>query len=432
MSDQQSSWFALRYPNFRAMFVAQFILQIGAAMQIAAINWQVWRLTQDELALGFVGLARVIPIILFALLGGVIADAMDRRRLLFGAHALQFILYSVLALGALSGTASIWLIYSITSMLAGVTAFESPARVALLPTLVPRAHLAHASRINTIMFPITGVLGPLLAAAIIALGGAGASYVLCAVSAIPAMIVVGRLKVLSNSGSGRRDINLSALKEGLTFVWRTPELRAAMLLDFFATFFSSALALLPIYADQILKVGVEGYGVLSAAPALGSIIGAGMMAHIGSRLKHQGKIMLVSVAAYGLFTVIFGLSNTFLLSLVMLAGTGFADAVSMTIRGTMRQLLTPDRLRGRMISVNMIFYMGGPQLGEFEAGFVARAVSTPFSVISGGIGTLIVVALTALTVPALARYEESEVSERLANAPIPEPIKAEPSPHIVD
>jgi MFS family permease len=402
-----SSWFALRYPHFRSLFLAEFMVNIGASMQLAAVNWQVWQASKDELALGLVGLARVIPIVILALIGGVIADALDRRRLLMTAHALACLLVVSMAIMTLSNQIGLPLVYLITSLLAGITAFESPARVALLPALLPKAHLAHGARINTLMFPITAVVGPVIAGLVIEGAGPEAAYTLNAACILPAVFVLMRLKVPAQTGAGRRDIHFAALKEGLHFVWSTPALRGSMLLDFFATFFSSAMALLPVYADQILQVGPTGYGILYAAPAAGSIIGAMAMAQIGSRLRNQGQIMLRAVGIYGLATIIFGFSDVFAISFAALAVTGLADAVSMMIRSTMRQLLTPDRLRGRMISVNMIFFMGGPQLGEFEAGLLARLTSTPISVISGGVATVLVVALMATSIPALRGYQEA-------------------------
>ncbi|MCC7207864.1 MAG: MFS transporter [Anaerolineae bacterium] len=422
-----SSWVALRYPAFRQIYISQFVLNIGAAMQLAAVNWHVWTLTKDELALGLVGLARVLPIVVLALLGGVIADASDRRRLLIRANTTTLLFVGALALITLAGGEALGLLYVITALLAGISAFESPARSALLPKLVPPEHLAHAVRVNTLAWPVTAVLGPVCAGIVLSVAGPGAAYALSALATLPAILILSRLRGLSTGGQLRRqDINLGALREGLSFVWRMPQLRSTMLLDFFATFFSSALALLPIYATDILHVGATGYGVLSAAPSAGSILGALLMTQLGARVRRQGRIMLIAVGAYGVATVVFGLSQHFILSLVALALVGFSDAVSMVIRATMRQLLTPDRLRGRMISVNMIFFQGGPQLGEFEAGALARVTSAVFSVVSGGVATVIFVGLVWLTVPALRNYREGSLPPADEPSAVPPAMPAAP------
>src|SRR5262252_6128709 len=203
----------------------------------------------------------------------------------------------------------------------------------------------------------------------------------------------------------RNEISFQALLEGLRFVWRTPIIVQTMTLDFVATFFASANQLLPIYAKDILAVGARGYGFLAGAPAIGAIIAGLVMARLGV-LKKQGVTVIVSVALYGAATIAVGLSRVFWFSLLMLAATGAADAVSTILRQTIRQLVTPNNLRGRMTSVNMIFFMGGPQLGEVEAGTVAALIGAPLSVVTGGIGCLIGAALAFFGAKNLRRYEQ--------------------------
>ena len=207
-------------------------------------------------------------------------------------------------------------------------------------------------------------------------------------------------------GSGRR-ISLAAAIEGLRFVFRTPLIRSTMLLDFFATFFASATALLPIFAQDVLGVGAHGYGVLSAAPSVGAIVASLVMVRLVDHIERRGLVLLWAIAFYGLATVFFGFSQLFLLSFLCLAITGAADTVSMVIRNLVRQLTTPDHIRGRMTSVNMIFFMGGPQLGELEAGLVANAWGPVLSVASGGLGCLLVTALVAARTPQLRQYRAS-------------------------
>ena len=197
---------------------------------------------------------------------------------------------------------------------------------------------------------------------------------------------------------------MAALKEGLRFVWHTPIIVQTMTLDFAATFFASATALLPIFADKILGVGARGYGFLSAAPAIGAVLTGLVMARIGN-FKNQGKLIIGSVAVFGLSTIAFGLSRAFWFSLLMLGISGAADTISTVLRQTIRQLVTPDQLRGRMTSINMIFFMGGPQLGEVEAGSVAALIGAPLSVVTGGIGSVLAAVITFVKARSLLEYQ---------------------------
>ena len=250
------------------------------------------------------------------------------------------------------------------------------------------------------------IVGPALAGFLLSLRGPALIY---GINAVSFLAVIAALVLMRASGSAQSDepapeISLGALREGLSFVWRTPIIVQTMTLDFVATFFASATALLPIFAAEILNVGARGLGLLAAAPGTGSIISGLAMARIGIT-KKQGRIVLASVAIYGAATVVFGLSRWFWLSLLMLSITGAADTISTVLRQTIRQLVTPNHLRGRMTSVNMIFFMGGPQLGEMEAGAVAALIGATLSVVTGGVGCLIAVAAASLWAKELMRYE---------------------------
>jgi len=215
----------------------------------------------------------------------------------------------------------------------------------------------------------------------------------------------------------RDDVSWHAALEGLRFVFRSPLIRSTMLLDFFATFFSSAMALLPIFAQDILKVGAEGYGWLYAAPAAGAVVMSAIMVPMTERIRKRGPTLLWSVAGYGIATAVFGLSRSFWLTFFCLAMTGATDTVSMIIRNVIRQLETPDRLRGRMTGVNMVFFMGGPQLGELEAGVVANWFGATVSVVSGGIGCLIATGWVAASTPRLRHYQKEDADAVQAELP---------------
>jgi MFS family permease len=375
-------------------------------MQLVAINWHVYLLTKSPLALGGVGLVRILPIIFCSLVGGVVADAVDRKRLMLATQGSMLASAAFLTVMTATGLQSIWPIYTLTAIASAALAFDNPARQAMLPTLVPVEDFPNAVSLGIIVFNSAMIVGPALAGFLLSIRGPALIYGINAVSFVAVIIA---LLLMRASGRAHVEeqapqINLSALREGLRFVWRTPIIVQTMTLDFVATFFASATALLPIFAAEILNVGARGLGLLAAAPGTGSIISGLAMARIGIT-KKQGKIVLGSVAIYGAATVVFGLSRWFWLSLLMLAITGAADTVSTVLRQTIRQLVTPNHLRGRMTSVNMIFFMGGPQLGEMEAGAVAALIGATLSVVTGGVGCLIAVAAAGLWAKNLSRYE---------------------------
>ncbi|MDQ2744810.1 MAG: MFS transporter, partial [Chloroflexota bacterium] len=360
-------------------------------------------LTHSALALGLIGLFRVIPIVLFSLLGGVVADVISRRKLLLVTQSMLVLVSVALAATTILGLIAPAIIYLLTGIAAGVAAFDSPARQALVPSLVPPKRLTNALSISSTAFQVATVIGPSLAGIIIATRGVAAVYLIDVVSFLAVLLVLFLIRPPMVEGAVQR-VSLAAAAEGLHFVWRSPIILATMGLDFVATFFGSATALLPIFARDILHVGPTGYGPLYAAPSAGAVLAGVMMSFVAGRIRAQGKVILVAVAAYAAFTILFGLSRVFLLSLLFLAGVGASDTVSMILRQTVRQSTTPDALRGRMTSVNMVFFMGGPQLGEFEAGVVARLGGAPLSVVTGGIAALLLAGVIALTAGRLRAY----------------------------
>ncbi len=393
----------LRSPDFRNLWMGQIISAAGSHMQVAALNWQIYEVTQSPVALGMIGLVRVVPIIFFSLIGGMTADAHDRRRVLLVTQSALTGVALCLAVLSATGRISALAIYILTAIGAAAIAFDNPARQALIPSLVPREQLPRALALNSTGFQVAHICGPMLAGLIIGWRGPGVAYLFNAVSFLA---VIGALLFLRYrpTEAATSNIDLDALKEGLRFVWQTPILVSAVTLDFFATFFSSATALLPIFAKDVLHVGPTGYGFLLAAPALGSLA-AGATMSVLPPLVRQGRAMLWAVVVYGVATIGFGLSSWFWISALFLAGTGASDTVNTVLRQTIRQTVTPDRLRGRMVSVTMIFFMGGPQLGELEAGLVAAWLGAPASVVTGGIGCLFTAVMVARLAPVLRNYQ---------------------------
>ncbi len=412
---------------------------VGTQMQNAAIDWHVWVLTGSPLALGAVGLARFVPVVAISLAGGVAADRYDRRRILLATQSVMLTSAAALAILTLTGRVSLAAIYLLTALTAGANAFDSPARHSFVPRLVPAADLPAALTVLMTGFQLAAIGGPALTGLILARGHAlaagaipaGAFAGVYGFNALSFLAVIAALLRIrpgrgAPAGEGGGESPLVALKGGFRFVFRTPLIVWTMLLDFAATFLSGSMSLLPIFADRILHVGPAGYGWLRAAPAVGAAFGSTALALRGLP-RRQGTVFLAAVAAYGATTALFGLSRNAALTFAALLLVGLTDTVSTVIRQTIRQLATPDALRGRMTSVNMIFFLGGPQLGEMEAGVVASlfasaALGAAVAVASGGAATVLVAAVAAWRAPFLLGYDvmaavrEAE-EPRLASGP---------------
>ncbi len=406
MDSKISPFSALKFRDFRLLWIGLLISRIGSEMQVVAVNWQVYLLTGSALSLGLIGLSRFLPIILFSLLAGIVSDMFDRRKIMLFSQFLMIAVSVVLAVTTFTGNISPFLIYILIAGNSIASAFDTPARQSLTPSLLPQKYFMNGVSLNTIMWQSAIVIGPSIAGFIIAYLGVGSVYIINLLSFIAVIIALIMMKTSGKVEGKTAYFNLSSLVEGLTFVRKTPIIYSTMLLDFFATFFSSATVLLPIFAKDILAVGPQGLGFLYAAPSFGAII-AGVVFTSFGQLKNQGKILLISVLVYGFSTILFGLSKSFYLSLIFLFLVGAGDSVSTIIRNTIRQLKTPDHLRGRMVSINMLFFYGGPQLGEAEAGVAAAMFGAPISVVIGGAGTIFATAILTVLIPKLRSYHSS-------------------------
>ncbi len=412
---------ALQHRNFRLIWIGLLASFTGSFMQNAGLLWHVSLLVppgRRGLALGLVGLAKIVPVVVFSIVAGVLADAWDRRKLMVVTQALSALVAAGLAALTFMGVAAVWPIYLLAAAGAAVGAFDLPARQALVPTLVPREHLPNAISLNSILLQTASIAGPAAAGLVIAAWGVGWVYVANAISFGAVIVSVSMMRdVPARAGTPAQagSVSWSAAAEGLRFVFRQPLMRSTMLLDFFATFFASATALLPIFAQDILHVGARGYGWLFAAPAVGSLLTSAAMVPLIESIERRGALLLWAVVGHGLFTVVFGFSRSFWLTFSCLAVIGATDTVSTILRNVVRQLETPDHLRGRMTGVNMVFFQGGPQLGELEAGAVANWWGAPFSVVSGGIGCLLATGWIAWSTPMIRRYR------RTGQPPVPTP-----------
>jgi MFS family permease len=427
MAPEHDPYAALRLRDYRLLLAGSVCAAVGTAIQAVAVGWELYARTQDAGALGLVGLAQFLPVLLLSLPAGHAADRFSRKVLLQAAQATMALAAVGLAtLSLLQGP--IVLIY-LCLLLAGTSrAFSAPARWALLPQVVPAGLLGNAVTWNSSGWQIANVAGPALGGFVIAWKGYPAAYLLTAACLLACVVLLAPIRPRAVVRPPQ-ERSLASLLAGVRFVWRTELLLAAITLDLFAVLLGGATALLPIYASDILKIGPVGLGWLRAAPALGALLMAMVLAH-RPPLRRAGPTLLVSVAGFGAATIVFGLSKDPVLSFVMLALTGALDNVSVVVRGTLVQLLTPDEMRGRVAAVNMIFISSSNELGELESGYTAKWFGAVPSVVGGGIGTIAVVLVAMIRWPQLLRLgalhtaaepaaEESAVPERDESSPAP-------------
>ncbi|RIK27282.1 MAG: MFS transporter [Chloroflexi bacterium] len=367
---------ALRHRDFRLLWIGLLISVAGTQMQNAAINWQTYEISGSALALGGLGLARLIPIIIFSLWGGVVADTRNRRRVMMITQSVMMGSAFTLGLVTWLGIVNLWWIYGLGAVNAAAAAFDMPSRQSLTPNLVPREDLTNAVTLGSMVFQIASIVGPGIAGILIGQFGVGIIYWLNGLSFLALLGAIALMKTATPPKVSYSRAPLQTMLEGMKYVFQERIILSTMLLDFFATFFSGANTLLPIFATDVLRVGPEGYGILAAAESAGSVI-TGLVLSVWGDIRAKGAALLSGIAIYGAATIGFGLSETFALSILFLALVGAGDTLSTILRSAIRQLVTPDELRGRMTSVNMIFFMGGPQLGEMESGAGLTALRVP-------------------------------------------------------
>ena len=401
---------ALHHRRFRLLWAGLLVSIAGSQMQLWALFWHIRTLTDQPIAFGAVGLARILPVILFSLIGGAVADTLNRRRILFLTQSGMALVAFTLGWLTLTGHIDLWHIYLLTALQAVAQAFDGPARQALTPNIVPAQDLPNAFSMNSIANQAGSIVGPAISGLIIAAGGQPYVYIINAISflaVILALVFMGPVEQQRSAISHNGLVSFDAITEGVRFILNQPLILSTMILDFFATFFASANTLMPIIAVDVLHVGAVAYGWLSAGQAIGAMIAALIISQLRI-IRRQGAIFMLAVVVFGLATIVFGASRLFLLSMLALILIGAADTVSTIIRNTIRQLSTPDYIRGRMTSVNQIFFQGGPQLGEVEAGLVAQLLGAPFAVISGGVGCILAAAWIAQRWPQIRRYNGDE------------------------
>lgn len=380
----QSPLAALRHRDFSIYWSGSVLSLVGSQFTTVAMAWQIYELTNSPLELGLLGLARGAPMLVLLLFGGVLADAVNRRRLLMATQIAQMAVSASLAILTVAGWVSAPILYAASLFLALFSSLDQPARNAIIPNLVPRSDLTNALALSGTQRHVATIVGPSLAGLLLARSGPTLCYAVDAVSWLVMLVALALMRPLAQVAGGRGAVSLRALGEGVRFVRTHPVILSLMALDFSQNFFGSGRALLPIYARDILLVGPQGLGILYAANSAGALVMAAVMS-LQTRIRRAGAWVLVSVATYGVFTTLFGISHSFWLSFLMLAGAGAANTVSFVLRNTINQLLTPDEIRGRVTSVNSMFTNTGPQLGQFEAGALASAIGAVSATAVGGL-----------------------------------------------
>lgn len=403
------SYASLRIPNFRWFIASVLSMTVATQMQAVVVGWQVYDATHDPLSLGLVGLAEALPFIGIALFAGHVADRVNRRSVALA--SLAVLLACTVALLAFTLHAGfipahgVRLIYAVIFVSGLARSFLQPARQALGAELVPRELYPNAVAWRSSTWQLAAVMGPAVGGLAYGFAGPGTAYSVSVALLALGWLALARVRHTPVSLPGPTDSVLESLGTGIRFVWGQPVLLGALTLDLFSVFFGGATALLPIFASDILHAGPQGLGVLRAAPSAGAVVMSLVLAH-RPPIRRAGRALLGAVGLFGLAIIGFGLARSFLLSGALLALAGMVDMVSVVIRSTLLQTITPEHLLGRVSSVNQIFIGSSNELGAFESGVAARFLGTVPSVIVGGTITLVVVAVTAWRVPGLRRLSE--------------------------
>lgn len=404
---------AFRSRDFRLYQSARLLVILGAEAQSVAVAWQVYQITHSALDLGYTGLALFLPGLFFMLAAGHVADRYDRRKIILICYAVQFVCTGILLWFALHGIQRIWPIYAVLVGIGLGRAFSGPASSAMVPSLVPKDHFVNAITWGATIYQIANMAGPAVGGLLFTLPLAGGlakmdgaaivySFTLVMLGAFLVMISMIRTRV---ERTEKKAFSLNTMLAGMKYVWETKLLLGSISLDLFAVMLGGAVALLPIYATEILHAGPQGLGVLRAMPSVGAL--AVSLTMVWRPIKHHaGKVMLSCVGVFGAATVVFGLSKTMWVSLIALVLVGASDMVSVVIRSSVLQLATPPEMRGRVSAVNWLFIGASNEFGEFESGLTAHWWGAVRAVVIGGIGSLIVTGTAAVLFPALRNADQ--------------------------
>jgi MFS family permease len=396
---------AFEYPNFRFYMIARFLIICAGEMQAVAVGWQLYAITGRALDLGLVGLAQFLPGIFLFLLTGQTADRIARQRILQTCFAAFSLCSMALLILTARGLNQAWPIYAVMVGNGVVRAFNGPAGQAFLPLLVPECHFPNAVAWSSSVFMAATISGPMIGGLVYGfLRTPIPVYGFAAVAYLAALMMVSKMQIQAAQRT-RQEITTEVILGGLRYIWRNKLILGSISLDLFAVLLGGAVALLPVYARDILYVGSAGLGILRAAPAVGALVMSVVVAHWPLR-RHAGAAMLWCVGGFGVFTVVFGLSRSVPLSLAALVMVGACDMVSVIVRHTLVQIATPDGMRGRVSAVNMLFVGASNEVGQFESGVTAYWFGTVPAVVLGGLGTIVIVAAWAWLFPPLRKVDE--------------------------
>lgn len=395
---------AFQHRDFRLYQSARLFSIVSTEMQSVAVAWQVYELTRKPVYLGYVGLAQFLPGILLFLVAGHAADRFDRRRVLLVSYAGYAIGSILLFTYTMRGISSVIPVYGILLFIGTIRAFSGPAGQSLMPQLVPEEYFQNAVAWGSSIFMVATVMGPAMGGLIYGWANGAVAVYVAATAMYVAAIVSVELMHVRTGRMEKKDVSLETLLVGFHYIWRKKVILGAISLDLFAVLLGGAVALLPVYAKEILHTGPWGLGLLRSAPAVGAMIMAVLLAFHPLRSR-AGAIMLWCVAMYGFFTIVFGYSRTFAISLAALFTVGAADMVSVVVRATLVQMSTPPEMRGRVSAVNLLFVGASNEFGQFESGITAQWFGAVRAVVLGGVGTLVVVSLWAWKFPGLRKVD---------------------------
>lgn len=404
---------AFTHPNFVSFTFARFFIVLALEMLSVAVGWQVYEITKRPLDLGYVGLAQFLPGFVLFLFAGHAADIFDRRKLLMWVYAGYALCSALLLIIHRESPQSVHAIYAVLVLLGIVRSFSFPVSRAILPHLVPAEHFSNAVAWNASTFQVATIAGPALGGIAYALfHGPGAVYIGGVTVSIVSVIMTFRIHPIENSAeqagkeqAAKDGISMRTVLAGFRFIWHNKLILGSISLDMFAVLLGGAVALLPVYARTILHTGPPGLGLLRSAPGVGAALMAIVIAHWPIR-RRAGLTMLLSVAGFGMFTIVFGISRNLIVSMLALLLLGASDMVSVIIRATLVQVATPDEMRGRVNAVDMLFIGVSNELGEFESGLTAQWFGTVPAVVLGGVGTLLVIAVWAWLFPELRKADQ--------------------------
>jgi len=406
-ADHQTTGFvAFRHRDFRIVFVNRILSAMATAMLQVALGWEMWRVTQDPLVLGLVGLCLFLPNLIFFLPAGIVADRFPRRFVIISSYCVQVVASFLLFLVFSAGTPSVGLVLATIFIIGTGRTFSSPASTALVPNVVPPEHFPNAVAWTNATWELAVILGPMVGGLLLTTGATTVCAIVCGIYCCCIMLIASlrtRIQVMS-----KEPVRLATIFAGLRYIFDRQIILGAVSLDLFAVLLGGATALLPIYATDILGIGEVGLGMLRSSIAAGAVACGLVIIRVPVR-RHAGRILLVTVGIFGVAITVFGFSTTVWISVAALAVAGAADMVSVYIRQTLIQLATPDEMRGRVSAVTMMFVGASNELGEFRAGSLAAMIGVVTSVVAGGVGTVLVAIAWALLFPKLRKIDALDV-----------------------